>query len=343
MSHRNPSPSVSRRTALALTAGGAATLLGSRSGRAAAPITLKLGHALADTHPSSKRLEHAAAQIRDLSKGRVELRLFPNGQLGSQTDIISQARSGAIDLTMQSSAVLATIAPSASIIGVAFAFRDYAAVWPAMDGDLGKYMRSEFEGANLVVMSRMWDSGYRHVTTSTKPIVTPADLVGFKIRVPASPTWTLLFAALGSAPTSLDLSELYSALQTKIVDGEENPLPLISTSKLYEVQKYCSLTGHIWDGLWILANRRSWSKLPKDLQELVEDQLNQAGLQQRQDLVEADKSVQVELEKAGLVLNKPEIEPFRQKLREAGYYAAMKGRYKPEAWEILTRYTGPIT
>ena len=157
--------------------------------------------------------------------------------------------------------------PAASINGIGFAFPDYDTVWKAMDGELGAYVRGEITKANLVVMDKIWDNGFRQTTSSTKPINGPDDFKGFKIRVPVSPLWTSMFKAFDAAPASINFSEVYSALQTKIVEGQENPLAIISTAKLYEVQKYCSLTNHMWDGFWFLANRRAWEKLPEDVQD----------------------------------------------------------------------------
>jgi TRAP-type C4-dicarboxylate transport system substrate-binding protein len=118
-----------------------------------------------------------------------------------------------------------------------------------MDGELGAFIRAA-SSARLGIhsMDKIFDNGFRVITTSTKPINTPADLKGFKIRVPVSPQWTSLFKSFGASPTSINFSEVYSALQTKIVDGQENALQLIEIAKLYEVQKYVSITNHMWDG-----------------------------------------------------------------------------------------------
>ena len=112
---------------------------------------------------------------------------------------------------------------------------------------------------------KIWDNGFRQTTSSSRPINGPGDYKGFKIRVPVSPLWTSMFKAFDAAPASINFNEVYSALQTKIVEGQENPLALISTAKLYEVQKYCSLTNHMWDGYWFLANRRALEALPPDV------------------------------------------------------------------------------
>ena len=123
-----------------------------------------------------------------------------------------------------------------------------------MDGDLGAHVRAAIGKVNLHVFDRCLDNGYRNITSSTRPINTAADLKGFKIRVPLSPLWTSMLKALDASPASINFGEVYSALQTKVVERQENPLALIDFAKLYEVQKYCSMTGHMWDGQWILAN-----------------------------------------------------------------------------------------
>ncbi len=170
------------------------------------------------------------------------------------------------------------LVPVASINGIGFAFKSYDQVWPAMDGSLGAHVRAAIDKAGLHAFESMWDNGYRQMTSSVKPINTPDDLKGFKIRVPVSPLWTSMFRAFGASPASINFSEVYSALQTKVVEGQENPLSVIDIAKLYEVQKYCSITNHMWDGFWFLANIAAYKKLPNDLQEIVAKNLNAAAL-----------------------------------------------------------------
>ena len=223
-------------------------------------------------HPMNVRLREAAEAIRQESGGRMEIQLFPNSQLGGDTDMLSQLRTGAIQMFNLSGLILATYVPVAAINGIGFAFKDYPQVWAAMDGALGAYVRGAIAKAGLYAFDNMWDNGYRQVTSSTHPINAPDDLKGFKIRVPVSPLWTSMFKSLGASPTSININEVYSALQTRIVEGQENPLSLIDLFKFYEVQKYVSLTNHMWDGFWTLANARAWAELPKDLQQIVATQ-----------------------------------------------------------------------
>ena len=228
----------------------------------AAEFNLKLANNQPLTHPSNIRVQEAIDRIREQSDGRIEITVFPQSQLGADTDVLSQLRSGGVDFFMLSPLILSTFVPNASLNGIGFAFKDYPAVWAAMDGELGAYVRGEIEGKGLYAFEKIYDNGFRQISTSTGPIESPADLENFKIRVPVSPLWTSMFTAFGSAPTSINFSEVYTALQTGVVDGQENPLAILSNFKLWEVQKYVSMTNHMWDGFWMLANRRSWGGDP---------------------------------------------------------------------------------
>ncbi len=307
-----------------------------------AEFSYKYANNLPVTHPMNVRAKEMADAIRTETKGRVDIQVFPNNQLGSDTDMLSQLRSGGIEFFTLSGLILSTLVPATSISGIGFAFGDYDAVWKAMDGDLGAYIRAQITKANLVPMDKIWDNGFRQITSSSKPIVSPADLKGFKIRVPVSPLWTSMFKAFDAAPASINFGEVYSALQTKVVEGQENPLAIISTAKLYEVQKYCSMTNHMWDGFWFLANGKAWERLPKDLQAIVARHINAAGMKERADVAELNASLQKDLMAKGLVFNQPKTQAFRDHLQKAGFYAEWKGKYGDEAWSILERSTGKL-
>jgi tripartite ATP-independent transporter DctP family solute receptor len=293
-------------------------------------------------HPMNVRLREAVAQIKQETGGRMEVQLFPNSQLGGDTDMLSQLRTGAIQMFNLSGLILATYVPVAAINGIGFAFADYQQVWTAMDGPLGAYIRGAIGKAGLYAFDNMWDNGYRQVTSSTRPINAPEDLRGFKIRVPVSPLWTSMFKALGASPTSININEVYSALQTKIVEGQENPLSLIDLFKFYEVQKYVSLTNHMWDGFWTLANARAWAELPKDLQQIVARNINGAALREREDVRQLNESMQGELTRRGMVFNQTDTGKFRATLRSAGFYADWKQKYGAEAWAALEKQVGSL-
>ena len=307
-----------------------------------ADFTYKFANNVPLTHPVNVRAKAAADAIRNETNGRLDIQIFPSSQLGSDTDTLSQLRSGGVEFFTLSGLILSTLVPAAALSGVGFAFSDYPAVWKAMDGELGTYIRAQIAKANLVAMDKIWDNGFRQTTTSSKPITSPADLRGLKIRVPVSPMWTSMFKAFDSAPASVNASEMYTALQTKVVDAQENPLSVVSLFKLNEVQKYCSQTNHMWDGFWFLANRRAWERLPVPLREIAAKHLNAAAMSQRSDMATLNSSLQQDLTGKGMVFNTPATDAFRDKLRTAGYYAEWKAKFGAEAWAILERSVGTL-
>ncbi len=315
----------------------------STANAAGAEFSYKLGIALAPSHPTTAGLQEACATILRESKGRLSIEVFPNSQLGSDTDMISQVRSGAIDFVSTAGLIWGTLIPGASISGVGFAFPDYDTVFKAMDGDLGAQIRSGFAKAGLLPQAKIWDHGFRQVTSSGRQIKTPQDLAGFKLRVPLSPALTSLFKAFGAAPAGINMAEVYTALQTKIVDGQENPLTIVDTAKLYEVQKFCSLTSHVWDGFWLVANLRKWNALPEDLRQLASTTFDAQALRQRQAIRALNVRLGDELKSKGMTFNTPDLAPFREELKKSGFYADWKKKFGPEAWATLEKYAGNLS
>jgi len=334
---------VTRRTAFLAGAAAGATVAMPWIARAAPEFSLKYANNVPVTHPLNVRAKEAMDRIKAQTNGRVEIEIFPNNQLGSDTDMLSQLRSGAIEFFTLSGLILSTLVPVASINGIGFAWSSYDQVWPAMDGGLGAYIRAQITKAGLHAMEQAWDNGFRQITSSTRPIKTPDDLKGFKIRVPPSPLWTSMFKAFDAAPTSINFSEVYSALQTKVVEGQENPLAVIFFAKLYEVQKYLSQTNHMWDGFWFLANGKAWQGLPADLRDVIAKNLNQSARDQREDVKKANDTLQADLTSKGLEFIKVDPAPFRTKLQSAGFYKEWRGKYGDEAWAVLEKFTGPIS
>lgn len=336
---------ISRRKLLAGAGAGAVTLampLRSAWAQSKAEFSYKYANNLPVTHPMNIRANEMAAAIQKETSGRVEIKIFPSSQLGSDTDMLSQVRSGGVEFFTLSGLILSTLVPASSITGIGFAFSNYDDVWKALDGDLGAYVRGQIAKANLVAMDKIWDNGFRQITSSTKPIQSAADLKGFKIRVPVSPLWTSMFKAFDSAPASINFNEVYSALQTKVVDGQENPLAIIATAKLNEVQKYCSITNHMWDGFWFLANKRAWERLPANMREILAKNINAAGMKEREDVAALNAGLQKDLTDKGMIFNTTTPESFRAQLTKAGFYKEWQGKYGNEAWALLEKYSGKL-
>ena len=310
--------------------------------RAARRTVLKCGLDLTSDHPTTVNLTAAAKKIHDATNGEVEVQVFPNSQLGDDTHMLSNLRSGAMQMMAIGDNILATLVPNAAIDNVGFAFKTAAMAWQALDGAVGDLVRADIEKTGLHPMRRIWDEGFREVTSSTKQIDTPEDLHGFKIRVPPSPISLSLFQALGASPVTINAAELYTALQTHVADGQENPLGNISTMKLDQVQKYCSVTNHMWVGYWLLLNGPYWAGLPAEHQKVIADTFDAQADTQRAANQALDASLEEVLTKGGMVFAKPDTAAFQTVLTQAGFYKQWQGKFGAPLWSALEGVTGPL-
>jgi len=338
-----PSHALRRRTFLTHAgAAAAASALPLRYAHAAAEFTLKLATTIPPEHPINAHVKQAAASIAEQSGGRVVIEVFPGYVLGSSTSALAQLRNGGIHMLTLSGSVLSTLAPVTTIYNTAFAFKDYDQVWAAMDGALGDHIRTKVAAIGIQPIGKHWDLGFRHITTSGKPIRTPEDLRDMKIRVPVAPLFVSCFKELGAAPTPINFDEVYSALQTKLIDGQENDVIVTETAKLYEVQKYYALTGHIWDGYFSLVNARSWKAIPENLQQVISRNFANAAVRERQEIRSRTDEVRKRLQDKGMVFNTVDRDAFRAVLRKNGFYTQWKEKFGAEAWGALEKVTGPL-
>jgi tripartite ATP-independent transporter DctP family solute receptor len=308
----------------------------------AAEFELKYATGQDPSHPVNLRAQEALTRIREATSGRVSIKLFPANQLGSDTDLLTQVRNGSIEFFNLSSLILATLVPISGITSVGFAFKNYDEVWGAMDGQLGGHIRSEIAKTPIFTVSKIWDNGFRHVTSSTREIRGPADLKGFKLRVPPAPPLTSLFKALDASPTPINFNEVYTSLQTKVVEGQENPLAIIATTRLYEVQKTCSLTAHVWDGYWVLGNRRAFAKLPADVQAIITRELDKSAADQRADIAKLSDTLKADLKAKGITFIDVQQDDFRKALASTNFYAEWKQKYGPTAWDLMEKVSGKL-
>jgi tripartite ATP-independent transporter DctP family solute receptor len=276
------------------------------------------------------------------TNGRLDVQIFPNNQLGGDTAMLAQLRSGALEFFTLDGGILQAVVPVAAIQGVGFAFRDSAQAFHAMDGPLGDYVRDAIRGAGMYVHPKMFENGMRQITSSSKPIRSAADLTGFKIRTPAGELWVDLFKSLGAAPAPLNFSELYTALQTRVFDGEENPYAIVDVGRLYEVQKYISVTNHMWSAYHLLGNQDAWKALPPDVQAVVERNLTKYALLQRRDTQERNDSLADKLVRRGMILNKADTSGMRTKLTSSGFYTKWRDKFGAQAWGLLEKTSGKL-
>lgn len=309
---------------------------------AARKAVIRFGLDLTNDHPTTVNATAAAKKIRDATNGEVDVQLFPNSQLGDDTHMLSNLRSGAMQMMAIGDNILATLVPSAAIDNIGFAFKSPDMAWKALDGAVGDQVRADITKAGLHPMTRIWDEGFREVTSSTKMIHTPDDLKGFKIRVPPSPISLSIFQSLGAAPVTINAAELYTSLQTKVVDGQENPLGNIQTMKLAQVQKFCSLTNHMWVGYWLLLNGPFWAGLAEEQRKIVADTFDAQALEQRVANQKLDTSLEEVLKSQGMQFFTPDNTAFQKVLTSSGFYKTWKSKFGDTLWASLESVTGPL-
>ena len=332
-----------RRAFLAGAAGTFASIAFVRAPARAAEFTLKWAHATQLNHPLHVNAVLVKNAVAARSHGRLAIEIYPNNELGGDPAMLSQVRSGAIQLYSGYGGIYASVAPLAGIEGIGFAFRDQPQALAAFDGTLGALVRADMDAKGpFHTFARPWVNGFRQVTTSTKPIRVVDDMQGLKIRTPPTHIWTDMFSALGAAPTPIAASEMYTALQTRVVDAQENPFTILETYRLYEVQKYISVTNHMWSNFWIVANAPAWTALPPDLQTILRTEIDAKALSNRRDMQLSNDSLADKLVRRGMVLNTVDTVPFRARLASAGFYSKEKAAFGDEAWSALERSVGHL-
>jgi tripartite ATP-independent transporter DctP family solute receptor len=290
------------------------------------------------SHPLNTNAVPMWEGVKKETGGKVDVKIFPNNVLGGDTAMLTQLRSGAIQFFMLSGGILTNVVPVAGIQGVPFAFKSHKEVFAAFDGELGAYVRKEIENNGLYAFPLITDNGFRQITNSVRAINTVKDLEGLKIRTPVGRLWVDLFKTLGAQVATINISEAYSALQTHVVDGQENPLANIETGRLYEVQKYLSITNHLWGGYWLLMNADIWKTLPPDLQGVVERNAAKYALLDRSDTLALNRSLQGKLVEQGMTVNVADAASFQKKL--GAFYGSAKAEFGPTLWALLEQTCG---
>jgi tripartite ATP-independent transporter DctP family solute receptor len=308
----------------------------------AAPLKLKVGLSAPPTHSSTVGLTAAAAEIAKKTNGEVRLEVFPSGQLGADQAMIAQVRQGSLEFYMGSANIMDGIIPNSAIWSTPFAFANYQSVWKAIDGQVGAIVRNAAPRVGLTMFETAWDNGFRQISTANKAIEKVGDLKGLKLRVPVSPGLVLLFKSLNAAPVALNFAELYPALQTKLVDGQENALSVFAVANFSEVQKYISMTHHVWDGYMPMANTAFWKTLPADVQAIIAGAFNEQGKKQREVSEALDKTLRGTLSAKGVTFVDPDIGSFRDHLRNTGFYKQWREKVGEPAWAALAPFVSGV-
>jgi tripartite ATP-independent transporter DctP family solute receptor len=262
-------------------------------------VKLTLGHGAAPGNPRHEASVKFADVLKQKSGGRIDVQVSPSAQLGDDAAMITALRTGALDISANSQGAVSTVVPEYSAFGMPFLFANLGQAWKLLDGPLGQELAQKSADKGMVVLG-YWDNGIRHMSNSKKPIVKPEDLKGMKMRTPPDAVTVDIMQALGAEAQQIKFAELYVALQQGVVDGQENPLMNIHASKLYEVQKFISLTGHKYEMTPFLMSKRTWDRLSEADRKLVRDAAAEATALQRRLSQESDEKLVADLKGKGV-------------------------------------------
>jgi TRAP-type transport system periplasmic protein len=262
-------------------------------------VKLTLGHGAAPGNPRHEASVKFADVLKQKSGGRMEVQVSPSAQLGDDAAMVTALRTGAIDISANSQGAVATAVPEYAAFGMPFLFANLGQAWKLLDGPLGQELAQKSLDKGMVVLG-YWDNGIRHMSNSKKPILKPEDLKGMKMRTPPDAVTVDIMQSLGAEAQQIKFAELYVALQQGVVDGQENPLMNIHASKLYEVQKFISLTGHKYEMTPFLMSKRTWDRLSEADRKLVREAAAEATALQRKLSQESDERLVAELKAKGV-------------------------------------------
>jgi tripartite ATP-independent transporter DctP family solute receptor len=289
--------------------------------------------------PTVKRItEIAEAVIRETDREFL-VEVFPESRLGPDPKMFADLRSGALEFFL-AGATLGEVAPTSALPLLPFAFRDSKTVFAALDGALGDQIRGELAQNGIHAFRHCLQNGFHHLTTSARPIHTAADLAGLKIRSPGGAIAGDFFAAFGANAGYVPFNRMYDALKARDFDGQSDPLGVVLSLQLYEVQTYLSLTAHWWSGFTLLANTAAWRALPQAIQHVVERNAEKFALLQREDIEQVNATGAEGLARKGMRVNTADTDSFRAKL--GPFYARWREKAGPAAWQLLETYAGGL-
>ncbi len=324
-----------------LMAAGGVLLVSRRSH--AAEFELRQFHNQPAGSPLDLRLKDLWAAVKTETNGRVQVRTFPQNDHipGGDPAALKMIVSGELDFFTLNGGNIGNLVPASNVQGLLFAFHTPEQVFGALDGDLGDYLRQEMMAKGIYALPKgCFDNGFHQISCSTHPIRNLADLQGLKIRTPAAPIYVEAWKALGASPVVVNFDKIYQTLQSGAAEAQTNPLAVVEFLKLYQVQKYESMTNHGWSGFNLLASMKVWQRLPADLQRIIERNTVKYVSLQRADLRALNTQFRTKLQQQGMIFNDADTSGFRSRL--GPYYARWRKTIGERAWTLLEAHVGKL-
>ena len=284
--------------------------------RGAGPLTLRWAHFAQEDHPANVACKQFAANVEKRTSGAIKINIFPNNVLGGPPEQAQQIKLGTIDMGLPTQGQLDKFDPAFAAVILPFIFANSAEVYRVLDGPATDWLAPLAEKQGFILL-RNWEYGFRNLTNGVRPINTPDDVKGMRIRTPPELQIQASMEALGAVVQAIAFPELYLALAQKVVDGEENPIAVIYFNKYYEVQKHLALTRHIYNNMIHTVSAITWKKLSPEQQAIFREESKSAGDLMRK-LIGDDEADQIKkLEAAGMQVTRPDLAPFRAKMDPA--------------------------
>ncbi|WP_207459058.1 TRAP transporter substrate-binding protein [Azospirillum sp. SYSU D00513] len=293
--------------------------------------TVKFSFLNAKEHPQGLGAQKFAELLSQKSGGKINVRLFPGGTLGGDLQTLSAAQGGTVEMTVMNAGILVSLIKEFGVLDLPFLFDSAAEADAVLDGEIGRQLLEKLPEKGLVGLG-FWDLGFRQLTNSRKPVTKVEDIAGLKVRVIQTPIYIDLFKELGANPVPMAFTELYTALETGSVDGQENPAATIEGSKIYEVQKHLTVTRHIYNPQLLFISKKFWDRLSADEKALFQDAAKEATAYQREVSRQKDSVAMANLKAAGLQI----VEQAPEEV------AKMRAKAKPVFDKYAAEYGAPL-
>ena len=287
----------------------------------AKPIEMKLGHFAADAHPGNLASKMFADAVEKRTNGAIKVTIYPNNALGSPPEVLEQNILGAVDMSLPTQGQLGKYSKKFNCVMLPFVFNDSAQADKVLDAVFLKWAAPDLDKAGLVFLSN-WEWGFRNLTNSKRPVNVPADVKGLKVRTPPELPTQAAMEALGAVVATINFNELQMALKQGVVDGQENPIAVIHSNKIYETQKYLAITGHNYNSMVHVISKKVWDKLTRAQQKIVKEESKKAGNWMRKTCRDAESKQISELKGFGMEVTYPNKAEFKKLMKPA--YDRMK-------------------
>jgi tripartite ATP-independent transporter DctP family solute receptor len=306
-----------------------AALFASAPPPASAAVEMRLTHPADLTHPVHLAADRMVKRIAERTKGEVKITIFPNNALGAPPEAAQQVRLGVIDFMLLNPANIEAVAPKLGVINIPYQFDDYAHAHRTLDTTGSEWLQAEFKNAGFQQIA-YFEWGFRALSNSVRPVNVPEDIKGLKIRVPPELAIKAAFEALGAVTATIAYPEVYMALATKTVDGQDNPIGNTWAAKFYQVQKFEALTKHIYATIAFAASPKAWDRLTPEQRTIVTEEGRRAGAEARAEVQQQESAYLADMEKAGVQITRPEVAKFRALMGPA--YAQLKKVLGDDTW-----------